>query len=484
MSSGDFDSGTDPEEANSSSSFSALLSDNPPQAENLVPVINVEDSEETESDLDSDLKENRNTSMYQTFLTEVYTFNSIYTTPASITKFRRSTPISNLTSDPLILLDPCQKEELICLNMPDQDVAFLRNSAPLDCGFLLENEDLPDRLRQILDKMPPKATVPRTLVNEKAMRRWLKEAGGEPDGENQSKPTTTEAGPTKPAVQNVPPQQPTTKTTSIPTQTGAHTSSGARGQAGSSSLPLLGDKWWTLYNNFEGVEESEVNSIFDHRFNVERVVSREFNKKEDRTRVNKVGMRNVGKHLMTMGAQTAFLGYCLDSGISLADKELKECAHKIEELTEKLKALESSAQTINSLEKSLCEYKNKLTSAENDKKAAENDKKTAETKYNGLNTKYSDVVAQQVQLKKDLAAAINEKNKACEDLLAVPEQKNQLEVDLKALQTEIAIQHARGFRKAIDQVKILNPAANVEDMGVFKKIVEGKIVDESEDEDE
>ncbi|KAJ1409920.1 hypothetical protein SESBI_22391 [Sesbania bispinosa] len=340
------------------------------------------------------------------------------------------------------------------------NVAFLRNGAPLDCGFLLENEDLPDRLRQILDKMPPKATVPRTLVNEKAMRRWLKEAGGEPDGqntsgnvnqpavstnerrkkqkldvqgENQSKPTTTEAGPTKPVVQNVPPQQPTTKTTSIPTQTGAHTSSGAQGQAGSSSLPLLGDKWWTLFNNFEGAEGNEVNSIFDHRFNVERVLSQEFNKKEDRTRANKVGMRNVGKHLMTMGAHTAFLGYCLDSGMSSADKELKERAHKIEELTEKLKALESSAQTINSLEKSLSEYKNKLTSAENDKKVAENDKKTAETKYNDLNTKYSDIVAQQMQLKKDLAAAINEKSKACEDLLAVTEQKNQLEVDLKAL---------------------------------------------------
>ncbi|KAJ1419373.1 hypothetical protein SESBI_15122 [Sesbania bispinosa] len=58
------------------------------------------------------------------------------------------------------------------------DVAFLRNNAPIDCGYLLENEDLPARLRQTLDKMPPKADVPRTLVNEKAMRRWLKKAGG------------------------------------------------------------------------------------------------------------------------------------------------------------------------------------------------------------------------------------------------------------------------------------------------------------------
>lgn len=34
------------------------------------------------------------------------------------------------------------------------------------------------------DKMPPKATVPRTLVNEKAMRRWLKEAGGDPNAQS------------------------------------------------------------------------------------------------------------------------------------------------------------------------------------------------------------------------------------------------------------------------------------------------------------
>ncbi|KAJ1420836.1 putative girdin-like [Sesbania bispinosa] len=299
MSSGDFGSGADPKEANSSSSFSALLSDNPPQAENLVPIINVEDSQETESDLDSDLKENRNTPVYQTFLTEVYTFNSIYTTPASIIKFR---------------------------------------SAPLDCGFLLENEDLPDRLRQILDKMPPKATVPRTLVNEKAMRRWLKEAGGEPDGQN--------------AGGNV-------------NQSAVSTSERRKKQ----KLDVQGEN--QSKPTTTEAEGGEVNSIFDHRFNVERVVSREFNKKEDRARVNK--------------------------------------------------ALESSAQTINSLEKSLSEYKNKLTSAENGKKAAENDKKTAETKYNDLNTKYSNVVAQQVQLKKDLAAAANEKFKACEDLLAMTE---------------------------------------------------------------
>ncbi|KAJ1400860.1 hypothetical protein SESBI_29159 [Sesbania bispinosa] len=302
------------------------------------------------------------------------------------------------------------------------DVAFLRNSAPLDCGFLLENEDLPDRLRQILDKMPPKATVPRTLVNEKAMRRWLKEAGGEPDGqgagatshpqadvstserrkkqrldaqgEQQSKLKTKQDDPTTTAIPNQSTQQPITKPNPVLTQTGAHPSSGAQGQTSSSSLPPLGDKWWTLFNNFEGPEGSAVNSIFDRRFDVERIVSREFSKKEDRTRVNKVGMRNVGKHLMTMGVQAAFLGHCFDSGMNSTDKELKDRALKIKELTAKLQALESSAQTISSLKQSISEYENKLTSAENAKKIAEDEKKTAEKRYDDLNTKYLDVTTE------------------------------------------------------------------------------------------
>ncbi|KAJ1440012.1 hypothetical protein SESBI_02243 [Sesbania bispinosa] len=369
------------------------------------------------------------------------------------------------------------------------DVAFLRNSAPLDCGFLLENEDLPDRLRQILDKMPPKATVPRTLVNEKAMRRWLKEAGGEPDGqgagatshpqpdvstserrkkqrldtqgEQQSKLKTKQDDPTTTTIPNQSTQQPITTPNPVLTQTGAYPSSRAQGPEGSA-----------------------MNSIFDRRFDVERIVYREFSKKEDRTRVNKVGMRNVGKHLMTMGVQAAFLGHCFDSGMNSANKELKDRALKIKELTAKLQALESSAQTISSLKQSISEYENKLTSAENAKKIVEDEKKTAKKKYDDLNTQYLDVTTEQSQLKKDLAAAISEKNKACEDVLLMSEQKGQLEADLKALQAEIAIQHARGFRKAIEQVKVLNPVVNVEGVGVFKKIVNGKIVDESEDEDE
>ncbi|KAJ1427895.1 hypothetical protein SESBI_09280 [Sesbania bispinosa] len=445
MSSIDLDTGSDPRSTPSSSSFSSLQGEKTPPSGNPIPVVNVDDSEETKSDLDSQARENRNMPVYKTFITEVYTHNSLYTTLASLVRFRRSTPVSSPTSEQLILLDPCQKEELICLNMPDQDVAFLRNSAPIDCGFLLENEDLPDRLRQILDKMPPKADVPRTLVNEKAMRRWLKKVGGDPGGQgsenlaNQSANSTTErrkkqkldvlgdaqskqnaTNEEQPAkvTLTAPQFQANTNPSTVVKQAGARASSGAHGP--SSSLPPLGDQWWTLFNNFEGPEGGEENSIFDHRFNVEQVVAREFNKKEDKTRVNK----------------------------------------------------------------SLLYTETKLT-------AAENEKKVVEVKYADLGAKYSIATAEQLKLKKDLDDDVAKKNKSIQDLSTAIEQKKQLEEDktkleanLEALQKEIAIQHTRGFHKAIDQVKVLNPVVNVEGVSVFKKIVEGKLVDESEDEEE
>ncbi|KAJ1421452.1 hypothetical protein SESBI_13670 [Sesbania bispinosa] len=285
MSSSDSTSETLSDNSNgSSSSFSSLLGDNPhpttdqtPVVTAQIPVVNIPDLEETESDSD-DLSEGEKgvplPKIYKTFSTKVYTFNSEYTSLLTIERFRKSTPVAYLKSDPLVILDPCQKEELICLSNPDQgssipftymydtvffklptgdeigwvsfnsiprkgilnaytssykkwkqkffrvrgsglmsnllvgedgtpyfplfwsldprrvptvkfdqlsfdekiDVAFLRNQAPIDCGFLLENEDLPARL----DKMPPKATVPQVFTNEKKLKRWLKKAGVDP----------------------------------------------------------------------------------------------------------------------------------------------------------------------------------------------------------------------------------------------------------------------------------------------------------------
>ncbi|KAJ1431300.1 glycosyl hydrolase [Sesbania bispinosa] len=172
----------------SSSSFSSLLGDNPPLNTNQVPIVNIPDSEETESDSEGLSDGGRNIpppKIYKTFLTETYNNNSEYTSLSAIERFRKSTPVANLTV-PIVKFDQLSFDEKI-------DVAFLRNQAPIDCGFLLENEDLPSRLRQSLDKMPPKTSVPQVITNEKALRRWLKKVGVDPSAPNSEIQTTVPA---------------------------------------------------------------------------------------------------------------------------------------------------------------------------------------------------------------------------------------------------------------------------------------------------
>ncbi|KAJ1379585.1 hypothetical protein SESBI_46751 [Sesbania bispinosa] len=286
--------------------------------------------------------------------------------------------------------------------------------------------------------MPPKTEVPRVLVDEKATRRWRKKQKLDTQGDGQSKIKPTEEKQTAvKTTSSVPDPQSAVNPSFVQKQTGATTQPSTQPSA-SASLPL---------------------------FPVDQIIAREFNKKEDRSRVNKVGMRNVGKQLMSMGMQTAFFGYCFDSGMNSVDKELKDRALKIQELTAKLKATESSTQTIAFLEQSLLDAKTKLTAAKSEKKAAD------------LKKDLDDAVAEKKKLGQDLSEAIEQKKQLAEE-------KAKLDVDLDALQKEIAIQHARGFHKAIDQVKVLNPTMDVEGVGVFKKIVEGQLVDESEDDEE
>ncbi|KAJ1389760.1 hypothetical protein SESBI_38016 [Sesbania bispinosa] len=425
----------------SSSSFSSLLGDNPPPnthqnpvVNNRVPVVNIPDSEETESD-SGDLSEGgRNVPLpkiYKTFLTEVYNHSSEYTSLHAI-----ETPHFPLfwslepSRVPIVKFDQLSFDEKI-------DVAFLRNQAPIDCGFLLgmKISQLGYQLIPLFvaDKMPSKANVPQAITNDKTLKRLLKKEGVDPSAPgskmqtvvptherrkkqkldtssgNQQQMETVgdvmvthpDGSPTKTtksvgltSEQSVPsstdapqgsrpPLHPQTggNSAGMPNQTSVPTSSGTQ----SSITTIPADKLWCLFNNFTGSEGSDVTSIFDHRFPVEEVVSREFNKKEDIARVNKVGMRNVGKHLMTMGIQTSFFGYCFDSALNSIDKELKDRSLKIQDLTAKLQATESATQTIASLEKSLLEAKTKLT-------ATETEKTTAEARCLELDTKYSDAV--------------------------------------------------------------------------------------------
>ncbi|KAJ1400650.1 hypothetical protein SESBI_29341 [Sesbania bispinosa] len=325
------------------------------------------------------------------------------------------------------------------------DVAFLWTQAPLDCGFLLENEDDPKRLRQNLAIMPPKANVPRTLVDENSMKRWLKKARGDPAAQaSEGKPTssTTEQrkkqrldakGDAQSKLKSIgesqvgmkkAPQGP--KLQPIPTT--ATPSAQPVSQPQTSSLPpSLVEKWWALFNNFGG-----------------------------RARVNNVGMRN----------------------------EVKDMALKIKDMSQKVGATETSFQRIAELEKESAKTKTNIT-------ATQEAKQTLENEHNEMNSRYSDVVAEQEKLSKGLADVVVEKEKLGNDLAEVLAQKKKLaeektrtDANMEALQKEISVHHARGFHNAIAQVKCLNPTVNVEGVGVLKQIVDGKLVEESDNDEE
>ncbi|KAJ1380118.1 hypothetical protein SESBI_46297 [Sesbania bispinosa] len=73
---------------------------------------------------------------------------------------------------------------------------------------------------------------------------------------------------------------------------------------------------------------------------------------------------------------------------------------------------------------------------------------------------------------------LSEKTKlleAAEEKL-VAEQKGRKE-DANHLKAEITFQYEQGFEKAVDQVKFLHPEINVDEVGAFKEIRDGKLVD-------
>ncbi|KAJ1377998.1 hypothetical protein SESBI_48301 [Sesbania bispinosa] len=64
---------------------------------------------------------------------------------------------------------------------------------------------------------------------------------------------------------------------------------------------------------------------------------------------------------------------------------------------------------------------------------------------------------------------------------AFADEKIKWEKEMYELKMEIAYQHGRGFEKAIEQVKFLCPEVNLEELGLFKIVQDGKLVDPDED---
>ncbi|KAJ1413247.1 hypothetical protein SESBI_19793 [Sesbania bispinosa] len=102
-------------------------------------------------------------------------------------------------------------------------------------------------------------------------------------------------------------------------------------------------------------------------------------------------------------------------------------------------------------------------------------------KFKNLNLEKDKVSGELVDLKKEKAKSdtLLEETakllKATEENLLVEQQKHQNETN--QLKAEIAFQYEQGFEKAVVQVKFLHPDIKIDEVGAFKEIQDGKLVD-------
>ncbi|KAJ1384206.1 hypothetical protein SESBI_42759 [Sesbania bispinosa] len=137
----------------------------------------------------------------------------------------------------------------------------------------------------------------------------------------------------------------------------------------------------------------------------------------------RLGMKNLGKKIQSSGAQMGIFRLCVDQYVSGAEKEVKKL------LAELLAEKGTWAEKFTDLEK----------------------------KNGDLQKKHEDLVV---------------------------ENKNLGSKSLKTPKLKLPLQHAAGFGKAVSQLQFLYPDLKVDEVGAFKHVVEGKLVDIVVDEDE
>ncbi|KAJ1410551.1 hypothetical protein SESBI_21868 [Sesbania bispinosa] len=129
---------------------------------------------------------------------------------------------------------------------------------------------------------------------------------------------------------------------------------------------------------------------------------------------------NTVKMVLTFSPQIAFLGRALESNVGMLEKEHKEKVHK--KLQTKFAALKKAKEEVDTA---------------------------------------NDQQAKSLKLAKE----------------AFAEEKIGREADVNNLKTEIAFQYEHGFYKAIEQLKFQFPNLDLGEVGAFKQIQDGKLVD-------
>ncbi|KAJ1421257.1 hypothetical protein SESBI_13844 [Sesbania bispinosa] len=335
-------------------------------------------------------------------------------------------------------------------------VEWLRMQKNIDCCALLENEDNPAGLQALLGNMPPKSQMAKPM-DEVAMLKALRAKERKTKAAEKNAATSVEclgAGPVQHADGTNSLEQRKKQKINEGNQPG---DTGTRPPPSSSNQNALNnptpsptsgvsDKWWALLNDYEG-STSDVCSLFDRRYPIDQIIDKHFNLKEDRTRVQKAGMKNLGKKIQSSG-----------------------------ELTEKLKNHEDDMKTVEKLKTDLQASENKTAELLVEKETWAGKFSNLENK-NGDLQKKNDLVTKNIDLENKLTKLTSDKE-------ALIVEKGSLTAELEDTKAQVAMQHAARFEKAINQLQFLYPDLKTDEVGAFKHIVDGKLVDITIDEDE
>ncbi|KAJ1439881.1 hypothetical protein SESBI_02103 [Sesbania bispinosa] len=225
-------------------------------------------------------------------------------------------------------------------------------------------------------------------------------------------------------------------------------------------------KWWQWFQGYEGKAGTEVHSLFDRRFPTGQFIENNLNKSDDRLRVNKSGLINTSKIAQSFCLQGAFVGYALETGITLLEKELIEKNDLLKGQETEIAQARLASTELENLRKKVEEL------------ALMNDRLKADlTECEKEKTKSTTAMEQQSSLLKEA----EEKLRVSEESLTA--EKAGRKADIDNLKAEISFQYENGFDKAMEQLKFLQPDLNVEGIGPFMEKKDGKLVDIPDDEE-
>ncbi|KAJ1397681.1 hypothetical protein SESBI_31616 [Sesbania bispinosa] len=223
------------------------------------------------------------------------------------------------------------------------------------------------------------------------------------------------------------------------------------------------DKWWLYFREFESDEDMNVTSIFDHRFQMNEAIEGNLCKPADRARIQKVGLHNTAIMAQSMATRTSFLAHGLGHDIEVLEKENSE-------LRQKLKILGNAENIIKDLSQKLAKLEVEAGRAASLSEEVDNQK----SRIRELETENKTLSEEKLSLTSTTTLLRDEKDKVQADFDAATKVWQMEERELK---TDLALYHGNGFNKAIEQVQFLYPELDASQMGMFKEIVNGELVE-------